>query len=160
MFERFGRDVRRVVVRAAEEEARARGSATVEAEHLLLALAASEADPAGRLLADEGLDHDSLADALDREEERSLAAIGVALADYPSATTTAPRRRSPRFATSSKQALHRTLDAATARKDRRISSAHLLIGLLRADIGTVPRALEMAGVDRVALLDRAERLLG
>jgi ATP-dependent Clp protease ATP-binding subunit ClpA len=159
MFERFGRDVRRVVVRAAEEEARARGSATVEAEHLLLALAASEADPAGRLLADEGLDHDSLADALDREEERSLAAIGVALADYPSATTTAPRR-SPRFATSSKQALHRTLDVAAARRDRRISSAHLLIGLLRADIGTVPRAIDMTGVDRVALLGRAERLLG
>jgi hypothetical protein len=32
-------------------------------------------------------------------------------------------------------------------------------GFLRQDIGTVPRALPAAGVDRVALLSRAERLL-
>jgi ATP-dependent Clp protease ATP-binding subunit ClpA len=158
MFERFGQDVRRVVVRAAEEEALARRSATVEAEHLLLALAADPSDATGRLLAEAGLDHDGLSEALDREEEQSLAAIGVAVGEYLT-TSTAPRRR-PRFATSGKQALHRTLTVAAAHKDRSIGSAHLLVGLLRADLGTVPRALAAAEVDRVALLGRAERLLG
>jgi ATP-dependent Clp protease ATP-binding subunit ClpA len=157
MFERFGQDVRRVVVRAAEEEALARRSATVEAEHLLLALAADTSDATGRLLAEAGLDHDGLSEALDREEEQSLAAIGVAVGEYLT-TSTAPRRR-PRFATSGKQALQRTLTVAVARKDRSIGSAHLLVGLLRADLGTVPRALAAAEVDRVALLGRAERLL-
>ena len=82
MLERFVKDVRRVVVRAAEEEAQGLGSGTVEAEHLLLALAADEDGPAGRLLADSGLGHDALLAALERETERSLAAVGVAAGDF------------------------------------------------------------------------------
>jgi hypothetical protein len=48
---------------------------------------------------------------------------------------------------SGQQALQRTLNVAVARKDRHISTLHLLVGLLQADIGTVPRALAVA--DRV-----------
>ena len=67
MFEQLAVDARRVVVRAAEEEALALGSATVEAEHLLLALATDETGPVGRLLADAGLAHDGVIAALARE---------------------------------------------------------------------------------------------
>ena len=158
MLERFVRDVRRVVVRAAEEEAQGLGSATVEAEHLLLALAAEEGSPAGRLLADSGLDHDAVLAALERETERSLAAVGVVLTDFAPLGSTAPRRK-PRFAASGKGALEQTLRVALDHKHRRITTAHLLVGILSADIGTVPRALEAVEVDRAQLLTRAERLL-
>ena len=158
MLERFVRDVRRVVVRAAEEEAQGLGSATVEAEHLLLALAAEDGSPAGRLLADSGLDHDAVLAALERETERSLAAVGVALTDFAPLGPTAPRRK-PRFAASGKGALEQTLRVALDHKHRRITTAHLLVGILSADIGTVPRALEAVEVDRAQLLTRAERLL-
>lgn len=159
MFERFGKDVRRAVVRAAEHEARVLGSATVEAEHLLLALAADEGSPVGRLLADCGLDHDGLHAALERETERSLAAVGVAAGDFVAVGPAAPRRR-PGFAASSKSALQRTLHVALDHKHRYIAPPHLLVGILLAEIGTVPRALAAADVDRVALLTRAEQLLG
>ena len=158
MFERFVKDVRRVVVRAAEEEAQQRGSATVEAEHLLLALAADDGNPVGRLLANNGLDHDGLLVALERETERSVAAVGISLTDFAPLVATAPRRK-PSFAASAKRALERTLHVALAHKDNRISPPHLLVGILQADIGTVPRALDAAQIDRVALLARAERLL-
>jgi hypothetical protein len=43
-----------------------------------------------------------------------------------------------------------------ARKDSRIEPAHLVLGVLRAPVGTVPRALEVAGLDRLALARRVE----
>jgi ATP-dependent Clp protease ATP-binding subunit ClpA len=156
MFERFAKDARVVVARAAEE-ARELGSPTVEAEHMLLALAADAAAPTGALLAAAGLDHDGVRAALERETERSLAAVGVAVPDLPEAPR--DRRRQPRFAASIKRALERAARVAGARDDRRMITPHLLIGVLRADVGTVPRALAAAGVDRVALATRAERLL-
>jgi ATP-dependent Clp protease ATP-binding subunit ClpA len=160
MNTRFDRDARRAVLRAAQEEARALGSATVEAEHLLLALASDERGGTGRLLAEVGLDHDGVNTALQRETERSLAAVGVALGDFalPEPPTRAPR--SPKLAASAKRVLECAACLALARKDRRIGAPHLLVGILRAEIGTVPRALAASEVDRIALLTRAERLLG
>ena len=60
----------------------------------------------------------------------------------------------PRFAASSKLALERALRVAVARKDNFIGAEHVVLAILRAPTGTVPRALECAGVDRVALLQR------
>lgn len=152
-------DARRAVLNAAEDEARGLGSPTVEAEHLLMALATDDRTAAGRLLLDGGLDRRTLDDALSREIERSLAAVGVSLGDYAlPAAPTAPRRR-PRLAASSKRALHRAALLARAHGHRRIAPAHLLAGILQANVGTVPRALEVVGADRRALLARAERLL-
>lgn len=160
MFERFGQDARKAVVRAASEEAPCLGSASVQAEHLLLALAADEGSAVGRLLADSGLDHDGLSAALELETERSLASVGVALRDFPAYQPPATLRSSPTFAASSKQALQQALRVAAAKRDRAITAAHLLVGILRGDIGTIPRALDAAQVDRIALLARAEALVG
>jgi ATP-dependent Clp protease ATP-binding subunit ClpA len=151
-------DVRRAVLRAAEEEARALGSTTVEAEHLLLSLAAVDTGAARRLLVDAGVDRDGIAAALEREVERSLAAVGVVLGDYTSEEPARTRRRLG-LATSAKRALERAARAALARKHRRVTGPHLLVGILAAEVGTVPRALAAADIDRVALLTRAERLL-
>ena len=146
MFERFTRDARQVV-KSAEMLASGLGSPTVEAEHLLLALA--DRQP---VLAEFGLDHDGVLAALDEERVRSLFAVGISAADFdlPPAPLTGPR-----FAASSKLALERAVRAAAARSDKRIAGGHLLLGVLAAEAGTVPRALAIAGIDRQELRDRA-----
>jgi ATP-dependent Clp protease ATP-binding subunit ClpA len=139
-LERFTQDVRAVVLAASQEEARACGSATVEAEHLLLALTVHPS------LQHLGLDHDQIEQALSQEEERSLASVGMADADVepPTALAMPPR---PKLATSAKLALQRSLTVARRRGDRRIQTHHLLYGVLAADHGRVPRALQIAGID-------------
>jgi ATP-dependent Clp protease ATP-binding subunit ClpA len=139
-FERFAKDARAAVLAAAEEEAGIAGQGVVEAEHLLLALASR---PELRQL---GLDHEELSAALEREEEQSLAAVGVAAADHD---LPAPRRRArgPKMATSTKLALQRAAGVAVRRGDRRIGAQHLLLGVLAAEHGRVPRALDIAGID-------------
>jgi ATP-dependent Clp protease ATP-binding subunit ClpA len=158
MFERFDTQSGTVVVQA-REEARLLGATRLEAEHLLLALARQSAWDAGRVLADAGLDHDGLGRALDAEVLRSLASVGVtpgatAIADRPVPTT-----REPRWGTSAKRAIRRALDAAKARGDRSIHPTHLLLGVLRAEEGTVPRALATSRVDRTHLVASAEATL-
>jgi ATP-dependent Clp protease ATP-binding subunit ClpA len=151
MFERFTREAR-TAVKAAEAEARELGSPTIEAEHLLLAL--TRADPAtaaGQALAEAGLDHDSVTDALDAERERSLIAVGISISDFD---LPAPRPAArPRMAASAKSALEHALRISLERADRRIDGSHILLALLRAEAGTVPRALNEAGVDRRELND-------
>jgi ATP-dependent Clp protease ATP-binding subunit ClpA len=135
-FERFTRDARAAVV-AAREEARMSGQHTVESEHLLLALAARP---------EFGLQRQRLVDALAHEEEQSLAAVGVAASELE------PRSRSragrePKFATSSKLALHRAVAAASKRGDRHLTAGHVLLGVIAAEHGRVPRALQTAEID-------------
>ena len=148
MFERFAGEARAVVVRA-QDEARAAASPTIEAEHLLLALARDHP-----VLVEAGLDREAVTSALEDERRHSLAAVGVELDDF-AARPPRPLGREPRFATSAKTALHRALEAATATRSRRIGPGQVLAGVLRAEVGTVARALALAGADREALADRA-----
>lgn len=139
MFERFTADARRVVQQAMNVEARALGSKTVEAEHLLLALSATI-----------GVSRDDLITALEAETSASLAAVGVALRPPPPPS----RAAQPRIGASAKIALHRALESALARGHKEIRAEHVALGVLAADVGTVPRALAIAGLDRKALADR------
>jgi ATP-dependent Clp protease ATP-binding subunit ClpA len=145
MLERFTRDAR-TVVKAAATHARGLGSPTIEAEHLLLALA--DCQP---VLADVGLDHDGVLAALDEERLRSLLAVGISASDFD--LPPAPLTR-PRIAASSKLALARAVRAAVDRSEKRIAGGHVLLGVLAAEAGTVPRALAIAGIDRQELRDR------
>jgi ATP-dependent Clp protease ATP-binding subunit ClpA len=150
VFERFTKAAR-AVAEGADREARALGSPTVEAEHLLLALAGSPATEAGRALAAAGLDHQGVLDALEAERERSLAAVGVDAHAFDLPTTAAAAARTttrPRWGASAKLGLERSLRVALERGDRRIEPHHVLLGLLRAEAGTVPRALAAADVGR------------
>jgi ATP-dependent Clp protease ATP-binding subunit ClpA len=135
-FERFTRDARAAVV-AAREEARTSGQHTVESEHLLLALAARP---------EFGLHRQRLVDALAHEEEQSLAAVGVAASELEPRTRSRAGRE-PQFATSSKLALHRAVGAAAKRGDRRLTAGHLLLGVIAAEHGRVPRALRIADIN-------------
>jgi ATP-dependent Clp protease ATP-binding subunit ClpA len=147
MFERFTQDAR-AVVKAAEAQATQLGSPTIEAQHLLLALADREAVI--------GVDREEVLAALEAERDRSLGAVGIAAPDFdrPPAVVTRPR-----FAASSKLALERALRAAVARSDRRLAGGHILLGVLAAEAGTVPRALALAGVDRDDLRARTQAAL-
>jgi ATP-dependent Clp protease ATP-binding subunit ClpA len=152
MFSRFTSDARRIV-RCAENEARDFGSPAVEAEHLLLALTWTDE----ATMAAAGLDREAVALALQAERERSLTAVGISAADFDPP----PRRIDghPRMAASARLALERAVNAAAARKARRIVAGHILLGILQAEAGTVPRALAQAGVDRQELRERAAALV-
>ena len=144
---RFTKDARTFVLRQARQEVLGRGEDVIEAEHLLLAVA-DHPD-----LRDFGLDRERLVAALAEEERRSLAAVGVSAGEFD-LSCTARRPRKARFATSSKLALHRAVKLAVGRGERRVSAHHLLWGVVAADHGRVPRALQLAGVDIAELRRR------
>ncbi|GAA0912047.1 Clp protease N-terminal domain-containing protein [Nonomuraea longicatena] len=135
------------ITQRAESEALDDGSAAVEAHHLLLALAAHEGTAAHRTLTREGLDRRAVRDALDREFEDTLSKIGVEPAHYDLTSTRGTR--TPKLSASARLAFERGFAASAGKKDLR--PAHILLGVLEAEVGTVPRALALAGVDRVAL---------
>ncbi|MVU83748.1 Clp protease [Nocardia sp. ET3-3] len=132
----------------AAHEASEDGSATVEAQHLLLGIAAQHGTEPQRMLAAAGLDYDSIRAALDREFEESLAVAGVALrvADLPRPV---PAHRAPNMGATGKLALERM---TTTYSKSELRPPHLLLAILRAEVGTVPRALAVAGIDRTDLL--------
>jgi ATP-dependent Clp protease ATP-binding subunit ClpA len=138
-------------------EARQDGSATVEAQHLLLAMAADPAGTPGRILAAAGLDHAATRAALDGEFERSLGTVGVSPATFGIPPATPDPDRMPHPGATIQLALERAIRSGGRREAQ---PAHLLLGILQADVGTVPRALALAGVDRTALIARVEEALG
>jgi D-alanyl-D-alanine carboxypeptidase len=146
----------KLLVRDAEAEARTEQSDSIEAEHLLLALSARQGTPAQRVLDEAGLDHQAIRSALRAEFERSLAGAGVSLPAGQLPSSSPDPSRKPRVGTSARWALHRAVVAAKARDASRLDPLHVLIGVLSAEVGTVPRSLDGAGVGRSDLLTRAE----
>jgi D-alanyl-D-alanine carboxypeptidase len=147
----------REIVRQAEKEAHEARSPLIEAEHLLLALTGEHGIEARDILASAGLDRDGVRVALDREFRQSLAAAGVTLPDAGlSAASRDPQRRA-RFATSGKLVMERAVKAAAGQ--RMIRPGHLLLGVLAAQVGTVPRALALADVDQGTLTTQVRQVL-
>ncbi|MGW5284760.1 Clp protease N-terminal domain-containing protein [Streptomyces collinus] len=150
----FDKYLHGVIVRAMDE-ARDDGSATIDAHHLLLSLAADQGSTAQQVLASVGLDRAAVREALDREFEHSLSMVGVSPAAYglpgPSHAS-----QQPKMGASARLALERSF-ASARKKDLR--SAHLLLGILQAQIGTVPGALALAGIDQAELADRVQQTL-
>ncbi|MFK0121492.1 Clp protease N-terminal domain-containing protein [Streptomyces sp. NPDC090994] len=150
----FDKYLHAVIVRAMDE-AQNDGSATIDAHHLLLSLAADQGSTAQQILASVGLDRAAVREALDREFEHSLSMVGVSPAAYdlpgPSHAS-----QQPKMGASARLALERSFSSAR-KKDLR--SAHLLLGILQAQIGTVPRALALAGIDQAGLADRVRQTL-
>lgn len=146
-FQHFAGSTRTVVAAAIREEAAVGGRGVVEAEHLLLALAGDSG------LQRLGLDHDELAAALAREEEQSLAAVGVIAEDVP-ARPHFPRLGRPRLATSSKLAIERAARITARRGQRRMTPGTVLLGVIGAEHGRVPRVLRLADVDVAELRAR------
>jgi D-alanyl-D-alanine carboxypeptidase len=146
------------ILERARAEARQDGSPAVEAEHLLLAIAAHRETAAQPALAAAGLDRDAIRAALDREFAASLRVAGVELSDFDLPPATADPQRDLDLGTSAKLALERAVRSA-GRGPGRIRPAHLLLGVLEAQAGTVPRTLTLAGVDRAELAERTRATL-
>jgi ATP-dependent Clp protease ATP-binding subunit ClpA len=157
MFKKLVTESREVVADAREIAAEL-ASPTVEAEHLLLAVARQPATTAHHALVEAGLDYDQLREALAAEFEQSLAAAGISLGDFDLPATGVTSRTS-RWGTSAKLALARSAQIADARHDRRLTPGHILLGVLKAPTGTVPRALDWAAIDRTELSQRVEAAL-
>jgi D-alanyl-D-alanine carboxypeptidase len=138
-------------------EAQGDSSATIEAHHLLLAIAAHEGTAVHRVLTAAGLGRQSIRNALDREFEHSLNAVGVSLASFDLPKPSRDPKRPPKVGASARLALERGFAASTGKKNLR--PTHLLLGVLDTEIGTVPRALALAGVDRVDLMARGRETL-
>jgi ATP-dependent Clp protease ATP-binding subunit ClpA len=138
-------------------EAKRDGAKFIEAEHMLLALAASPDSEAGRLLREFGLDHDRLASALREERRQTLAVVGMKAPDTTLGEAT-ELEISPSIGTSAKVAFRRALIGSRSDHRRaRLRGTDLLAGILEAEFGTVPRALAIAGIDRAELLLRARQ---
>ena len=133
------------------------GSATIEAQHLLLAVAAQQGTTAHQVLTSVGLDRQAIREALDREFEHSLRAAGVSAAAFALPRPSGDPEPSARIGASAKLALERGVAAAARKKD--LQPAHLLLGILEARLGTVPRALALAGIDRADLTARVRQAL-
>jgi len=140
MPERLTAAARRAVTQA-QAEALDLGAPAIEAEHLLLALA-SVGDDGVAGLADHGLTHRRLVELVEEERRRSLAHAGVDIPDE-SLRRTLPGRKL-RLGASAKAVLVRAVHGSVRRKG--ISSNDLLRAIVRADAGTVPRMLAIAGV--------------
>ncbi len=145
----------RTLIALATVEAQHLHSRNVEAEHLLLALSSRPKSPAGSALAEQGLTYIAIQAALTQEQHSSLRAAGVQpVADARLQST--PRRRRPGWGASAKQALQRASQLGKKLKHRKMEELDLLLGVLSADLGTVPRALTIAGIDRPQLIKAVE----
>lgn len=173
MFERFGDDARRVVIRAQEETRRLRDG-HIGSEHLLLGVAVADG-PGGLALRDVGLDHPALdlavrdlpssADELDAEalaaigvdldavRERTDAAFGAGSLDRVAAADGARRRRGRRpaghipFTADAKETLETSLREAVDLGHHQIDSGHLLLAVIRLQHTPAHRALLGAGAE-------------
>ena len=145
MFERFAREARETVRRAAEI-AESEQATLVQSEHLLLALVDPPHDKVGRSLAGAGITADRIRGARDREFRSALAAVGVDTErQAPPPSSRLRRGRTTRFAPSAKLALERTLEVCADRGDRRISNRHLLVAIVGAEVGRTPAILKELG---------------
>ena len=136
-------------------EAKRDGADFIEAEHMLLALAANPDSDAAKLLNEVGLDHDRLAAALREEHRQTLAFVGMTATDTKVGDAT-ELDSPPSLGTSAKVAVRRALIGSRHNRRRaRLRGTDLLAGILEAEFGTVPRTLAIAGIDRAALLSRA-----
>ncbi|MFF1635077.1 Clp protease N-terminal domain-containing protein [Leifsonia sp. NPDC058248] len=147
---RLSRALRTIIIRAVSEAQR-RGASLVEAEHLLLSLSLETGGPTATALSASGLDHAGIERVLRAERERSLEAAGVApIAEERLAAS--PRVARPRWGASAREVLVRAHRAAALTRRKRTAEVDLLSGILGLELGTVPRALDLAGVDRHAIL--------
>jgi ATP-dependent Clp protease ATP-binding subunit ClpA len=177
MFERFSESARQAVVRA-QAEAREMRADCIGTEHLLLAVAAEPAGPAGRALRGLGLDAATLRPDVGRVQRSAepdadaLAVLGIDLDEVRRRVEAAfgpgamERRRGPRrdgtlpFTPVSKRTLELALRQALKRGDNFIGTQHLLLGLLEGDdtgaLSVLRRRGRSAEEVRVALLAEIE----
>jgi ATP-dependent Clp protease ATP-binding subunit ClpA len=147
----------RSTLEQAGQEAQLDRATTIEAQHVLLAIAAQPELPAAQVLKSVGLDRRAIRDALDREFEHSLRAAGVSLEAFALPPPASAPEPATQLGASVKNALERGVTGV--RKSKDLQPSHLLLGILLAEVGTVPRALALARIDRADLMLRLRQTL-
>ena len=178
MLERFTRDARATVV-AARAEAVRRGDGWIGTEHLLVGLLETGGEDV-RVLADHGVRVDDVrariaahvpAGSDDEIDAEALATLGIDLDAVKRAAeerfgegALTPTRRGPRrirMTRRGKKVLEYAVRAAHHERRHEITSAHVLLGLVREGRGLGATVLTEAGVDleqlRRELEDRGRR---
>lgn len=146
--------MRQLMTTAIDEAARY-GSGAVETEHILLALLVDPASAAARTAAEVGLDHDGFVDALRAERVHSLQAAGITAVDASLLQSTPPRsRQRPTWGASIRTLMDELRKVNHGNPRRRLTELDALVVVLRTELGTVPRALDLAGIDRAALITK------
>jgi hypothetical protein len=142
----------RDALKQARELASKLNSRTVEAEHLLVV----PADPwteTATILQEAGLDPSRIEVTLRQGNWLSLAVAGVETLTNDKASASI-HSRTPQWGASAKAALARVLHLARGSERAPETTTDLLVGILQAELGTVPRTLAIAGTDRTELLAR------
>ncbi len=144
MFDKLRQDLEffregRPFIKRAEVEARQAGSHYVEAEHLLMAMATVPFGRASRALEMLGLSRDRIFNAIEQERSEALALAGVQTGLPP--VRPVAEGRNLRWSQSAKLAAERSCREAS--DDPRV---RMLLGIVHAEAGVVPRLLLELGV--------------
>lgn len=159
MINRFVRESRRCVERAVEE-ARALGHDSVGDEDLLLGILASGGGAAREALESLGITAESTREKSEELLSEALESIGISLEDTrrsvgESFDMRLPDERRIPFSPRAKRALDQSLREAVRLRDNKITSEHVLLGILRREDGAAVRIINDLGV---SVCDVEERL--
>jgi ATP-dependent Clp protease ATP-binding subunit ClpC len=164
IFNRFVKDARRCV-EGAVEEARLLGHDSVGDEDLLLGVLQTGEGPAAEVLSSLGVTLDGAREESQRLLSEALSSIGISLEEVRRGAGDAFEMRLPGdrripFSPRAKEALEQALREARRLGDNRITSEHVLLGILRNEDGTAVRMLANLGLSPATIEDRLDRVRG
>jgi ATP-dependent Clp protease ATP-binding subunit ClpA len=164
IFNRFARDARRCV-EAGVEEARLLGHDSVGDEDLLLGVLRSGEGIAVEALSSLGVTLEAALKESEAMMADALSSIGISLEDVRREAGEAfdmriPAGRRIPFSPRAKKVLEGALREAVRLGDNRMTSEHVIRGLLRDESGTAARLLGRLGVTTEQVRDRLDQLRG
>jgi ATP-dependent Clp protease ATP-binding subunit ClpA len=165
IFNRFAKEARRCV-EAALEEARALGHDSVGDEDLLLGVLRAGEGEAAEALSSMGVTLEAARKESDVLLAEALSSIGISLDEVRREAGEAFEMRIPDdrripFSPRAKKALEGALREAIGLRDNRITSEHVLLGIIRnEEDGTAVRLLRKLEVTPEALRERLDQLRG
>ena len=164
IFNRFAKEARRCV-EAGLEEARLLGHDSVGDEDLLLGVLRTGEGVAAEALSSMGVTLEAMREASETSFADALSSIGISLEEVRREAGEAFEMRLPDdrripFSPRAKKALEGALREAIGLGDNRITSEHVLRGLLRDEVGTAVRLLRNLGVTPEALREHLDQLRG
>ena len=161
IFNRFTKEAR-VCVKAAVEEARVLGHDSVGDEDLLLGILHADEGVAAEALSSLGVTLDDAREESERMASDALSSVGISLEDIRREAGEAfdmsiPENRRIPFSPIAKKALEQTLREGLRLGDNRLTSEHVVRGVLRVEHGMAVRLLSRLGVSSEEVEERMAR---